>query len=297
MFEKMIKTQTAKQAKMLDDWLEKREKEYPFPSGVLLSENIDYYGDGKECHRVDVFKPENVDEKLPVIINIHGGGFLLGKKEANRHFCAELCKKGFVAFCLEYPLVPDVDIFEVFRDLTIGINKAAELAESFGGDGKDIYLCGDSAGAYLCVYLASLQKSEAMRKAANVGQIVPKIKALGLISGMFYTTKFDQIGMFIPKMAYGKEWKKSEFFPYTNPENSEITENLPPCFLVTSTGDFLEKYSKNYVRALDRGGVENVLVDFENKKYGHAYVAMRPELDESAEAIADIADFFKEHKS
>ena len=197
MFEKMIETQTKKQEHKLERWMKKHDSEHPFPDDVVLHENIDYIGDGKACHMMDVYI-QNKNEKetgklLPVLINIHGGGFLLGKKEVNRLFCADMCQRGFAVFCLEYPLVPEVNIFKIFRDLTVGINNVAGLAEDFGGDPERIYLCGDSAGAYLCVYLAAMQRNPDMAKVAKVPKIVPEVKALGLISGMFYIHKPDNI--------------------------------------------------------------------------------------------------------
>lgn len=63
---------------------------------------------------------------------------------------------------------------------------------------------------------------------AKAFQVVPndlKIRALGLASGMYYTTKPDSIGIFLPSYIYGKHWKKSSFYPYINPENKEIIRN------------------------------------------------------------------------
>ena len=49
-----------------------------------------------------------------------------------------------------------------------------------------------------------------------------------LISGMFYTTKFDKIGLFLPKYLYGKQYKKAPFAAYVNPENPELLYALAP---------------------------------------------------------------------
>ena len=79
MFEKMVRTQTAKQERTLEEWLRRHDSENPFPADVSLTKNIDYLGDGKACHRMDLYRPANCAQPLPVLINIHGGGFLLGK--------------------------------------------------------------------------------------------------------------------------------------------------------------------------------------------------------------------------
>lgn len=297
MFEKMIRSNSAKMEQQLENWLDKYSAEHPFPPDVRMQADIDYAGDGAPCHRMDLYLPAEARAgcKLPVLFNIHGGGFLLGKKEANRLFCADMCRRGFIVFCAEYPLVPDVDIFEVFRSLTLAVNAASGMAERFGGDMSRFYLCGDSAGAYLCVYLAAMRRNTAMAAAAGASPIKADVKALGLISGMFYTTKLDNIGIFLPGFVYGKGWRKGAFRPYTNPEYPGITNSLPPSFLVTAKGDYLRHYSRNYARALKKSGTECILLDFDGEPLPHAFAAMNPDCAESQEAIGKMADFLLAH--
>ena len=95
MFNKMIAQQTAKKEKLLDNFLKKHEAEYPFPEDVELICDIDYMGDGKPCHFMDIYRPRNYEGKLPVMFNLHGGGFLLGKKEEGHLFCAEMSQRVF----------------------------------------------------------------------------------------------------------------------------------------------------------------------------------------------------------
>ena len=296
MLEKMIRSQTANQEQQLESFLARHDAANPFPEDVLLTADADYMGDGRPCHRMDIFRPREAKEALPVLVNIHGGGFLLGKKEVNRLFCADMCRRGFVVFCLEYPLVPDVDIFTVFRALTAGIERAAALAPDFGGDASRLFLCGDSAGAYLCVYLAAMRKNAAMARTAGVPQLSSDIAALGLISGMFYTTRFDNIGIFLPNMVYGRGWRHAPFRDYIDPENPSLIAALPPCFLVTARGDFLRHYSRDFAAALKKNGLEAELLDMdEPEKLAHAFAAMLPETAAAQRANAAMADFLKAH--
>lgn len=296
MLEKIIEKQTAEQERTLERWMEKHSREVPFPEGVRVVENVDYLGDGAPCHRMDIYCPTDAAAQLPVVVNLHGGGFLLGKKEANRLFCADLCKRGFAIFCLEYPLAPETTIFEMFRDLTAGINRVSDLAGAYGGDGRWLILCGDSAGAYLCLYLAAMQRAPKVAAVAGVRPIRPEITALGLQSGMFYTEKPDKIGLFLPKLIYGKGWRRHPFHPYLNPENPELLQGLPPCFLVTGDGDFLRHYSRQLAAALERNGVEHRLLDLTaEKKLPHAFAAMLPEMPEARQANEEMAAFFMAH--
>lgn len=99
MFNKMIAQQTAKKEKLLDNFLKKHEAEYPFPEDVELICDIDYMGDGKPCHFMDIYRPRNYEGKLPVMFNLHGGGFLLGKKKrdfSSLLYLRETLEKEFV---------------------------------------------------------------------------------------------------------------------------------------------------------------------------------------------------------
>lgn len=295
MFEKLLNKQIAKQEKVLEKWLTKHDKENPFPNDkVKISENISYL-DNNKFHLMDIYQPYNNEKILPIIINIHGGGFLLGKKEVNKLYCAELAQKGYIVFCVEYPLSPKAKIIDILNDLIIAINKINEIAIDYNGDNNDLYLTGDSAGAYLCIYLSALKNNPNLNHLLKLkNKIIPTIKGLGLISGMFYTNKFDQIGVFVPKLIYGKNYKKNYNSAYYNIENKEIISYLSPCFLVTNKGDFLRHYSIEFSKTLTKYNIKNKLLNINSKKMlPHAFVAMLPETEEAKIANNEMIEFFK----
>lgn len=295
MFEKLLNKQIAKQEKVLEKWLTKHDKENPFPNDkVKISENISYL-DNNKFHLMDIYQPYNNEKILPIIINIHGGGFLLGKKEVNKLYCAELAQKGYIVFCVEYPLSPKAKIIDILNDLIIAINKINEIAIDYNGDNNDLYLTGDSAGAYLCVYLSALKNNPNLNHLLKIkNKIIPTIKGLGLISGMFYTNKFDQIGVFVPKLIYGKNYKKNYNSAYYNIENKEIISYLSPCFLVTNKGDFLRHYSIEFSKKLAKYNIKYKLLNINSKKMlPHAFVAMLPETEEAKMANNEMIEFFK----
>ncbi len=294
MFEKLLNKQIAKQEKVLEKWLTKHDKENPFPNDkVKISENISY--DDNKFHLMDIYQPYNNEKILPIIINIHGGGFLLGKKEVNKLYCAELAQKGYIVFCVEYPLSPKAKIIDILNDLIIAINKINEIAIDYNGDNNDLYLTGDSAGAYLCVYLSALKNNPNLNHLLKIkNKIIPTIKGLGLISGMFYTNKFDQIGVFVPKLIYGKNYKKNYNNAYYNIENKEIISYLSPCFLVTNKGDFLRHYSIEFSKTLTKYNIKYKLLNINSKKMlPHAFVAMLPETEEAKIANNEMIEFLK----
>lgn len=288
MWEGMIRRQTAKQERQLEAWMAKRQQEHPLPGDVTMTPDVPC-GAGQ---RMDVFRPKDAEGVLPVLVDLHGGGFLLGKKEVNRLFCADMAKRGFLVFCPEYPLTPEADLFAILRSLTASLDNIAGKLPEYGGDGESFFLCGDSAGAWLCVYLAALQGSPALRETAGVAGSRLPIRAIGLQSGMFYTTKRDKIGLFLPPSIYGKGWKKHPFRPYMDPEDPEILRALPPCFLTTSAGDFLRGYSRQFAAALKRAGVDHAFRGFLTKSLPHAFAAVLPEREECRQVNDAMAAWF-----
>ena len=81
-----------------------RNKRFTFPEDITMTKGIPYATDGIKAHRLDIMEPSGTSpaEGWPVIINIHGGGLLLGSKEFNPYFCARLCTLGYLVFNVEY---------------------------------------------------------------------------------------------------------------------------------------------------------------------------------------------------
>lgn len=105
---------------------------------------------------------------LPVIINVHGGGLIIGNKEFNRYFCALLCKMGFLVYSIEYRLIPDCLIYDQIADVFMAMDYIKERLAADGGDSSHVYMAGDSGGACLITYVNAIQNSTNIARAANV---------------------------------------------------------------------------------------------------------------------------------
>lgn len=68
-----------RQRKDFEDSCAGRDSVLTFPEGVRCSTDIAYADDGIKAHVLDIYRPEDSQEKiLPVIINVHGGGLIIG---------------------------------------------------------------------------------------------------------------------------------------------------------------------------------------------------------------------------
>lgn len=292
LLENMIRKKSLQEKEELDKWVAEHNASVPVPEEIEEIRDVPYLPDHAPCHLMDIYRPKEVKAPLPVIINVHGGGLLMGSKEANRLLSEQLCGMGFLVFCIEYPLVPDKQVYQLFSDINAAMDKADGLLAAYGGDREHVYLVGDSAGAYLITYIAAMQNCAKLAEAAGVTVSKLPVKALGLICGMFYTRKRDNIGIFLTEWIYGKNWKKHPFRPYMNPEHPDIINHLPPAFLITAGGDNLRHYTLQFYEALKRGKRPCRLKDFlDQKQLEHAFSAIRPELAQSLEANREMAEF------
>jgi acetyl esterase/lipase len=140
---------------------------FKLPDDVVHIKDIRY--DRKYPERkLDVYRPSDTSRKYPVIVNVHGGGLVMGNKEFNTYFCAQLAKLGFIIFSVEYRLIPNTKIYGQWDDVSRAMDFVAEIAPSFDGDMSNVYMVGDSAGALLIVYALALQKNRRFANTANV---------------------------------------------------------------------------------------------------------------------------------
>ena len=266
--------------------------------GLIEYRDIPYQNRSSKELLMDIYKPDTQDKtELPVIINIHGGGLIDGNKNLSEGFCRQLAKRGYLVCSLEYRLIPDVRVYEQFDDVCAGMDCIGRKLVEFDIDFTRIYIVAESAGAYLATYVAAMKKSEALQKAIGYSPTRMRFNAMGLISGMFYTTRNDSLGRFLSRSIYGKDKRSISMAKYTNPEHHEIIFNIPPCYLVTSKADMLERYTLDFAGELGNKGVEHYLRHMgSDPKLIHAFPVLRPDLSESERVIDEIIDWFKKHE-
>ncbi len=275
-------------SRSLDKWEEESEYE------VKEILNRPYMNRQEIPLAMDIFKPKVEEGKeLPVIVSIHGGGLVLGDRKMHRDFARVLAGHGYLVFTVEYRLAPRANAAEQLDDVCAGLDLVGRELVNFDVDFTRIFLTAESAGAYLAIYVAAMKGSEALQKAIGYEPSRVKFKALGLISGMYYTQKKDPIGFLLAEQFFGDKNTDKNFIRYMNPEDPEIIDNLPPVFLVTSRGDFLNNYTIMFHRALKKAGRETHIVYYGEDELQHAFVTKYPNKKQSRDAINRMISWFE----
>jgi acetyl esterase/lipase len=120
--------------------------------------DVDYVGDGDTRHRLDVYQPRETGTGRPILLQVHGGGWVISRKEEQGlPLMTHLTSRGWVCAAPNYPLSPRATWPEHLIALKRALVWVREHAEDFGGDPSFIAVTGGSAGGHLAAMLALTQ--------------------------------------------------------------------------------------------------------------------------------------------
>ena len=251
--------------------------------------------DGQSFY-METFRPVDFGAgKLPVIIDIHGGGFVRENRRFRRQYLTAMASRGFLAFGFDYILSDDTSIRREIKNICSVLEVVYKRIKDFNTDPERVFMTGDSAGAYLALYIAAMQKSEKL--CSVIGRRPPEldIAALGLHSGMFYIDRCDPSGWLLSTHICAMSKKDVEFRrKYIVPECDEVIKNLPPVFLSTSRGDIINDYTLTYHQALRKAGKRSHLVYKGSDDLIHAYASLLPYRSESIDVLDSMTLWFEE---
>lgn len=254
-----------------------------------------YVQDGNRSHMLDIYCPISHEEQVPVIVNIHGGGLIMGSKADNRHFCLRLCNHGFLVFSVEYRLCPEATVFEQLQDISAAMHYIAKKIPKYRGTPGAVHMIGDDAGAFLALCTAAIHSSPILAQAARITPSPLKIRSMALISGIFCIARMENCGMLSPKVLFGDGYRQHPFYPYLDPKRLSQGLSFPPGMLITSRRDRCFSDSQNLSESFRRTGTPIRLMNYGKAAHlYHAFCVAEPELPESRMAIHDIVTFFHE---
>ncbi|WBV60030.1 alpha/beta hydrolase [Chryseobacterium camelliae] len=143
------------------------QKSILLPEKTMVSENIAYKTNNGKPVLLDIYAPKNISpEKLPVLIYVHGGGWVGGEKTIHADTYIEntilkLVEKDYAVISIEYTLVGETVHFPLpIQDTKDAIRWVRKNAEKYNFDPNNIGLFGASAGAHLSMLAAYTNDNE-----------------------------------------------------------------------------------------------------------------------------------------
>lgn len=268
------------------------------PPDVEMIKDLPYIDDGNLYHQLDVFYPKGTESnaKLPVIIDIHGGGWMYATKDLNEYYCRALADRGFIVFSISYRLVPDVTVNEQIQDCTSALKWISENMNAYPCEQENIMLTGDSAGGQLALYCAVLAQSSELREVFETVDPEMDIDALLLTSPV---PNMDSGALSIyTKALWGRNYKDKATYNYMNAAAIIDYAQLPPTYLITSSGDSLaHNQTVETAELLKKKGVACTLKDydkFNGKSLPHVFSVLYPFDEIGTQTIDDALAFYKD---
>lgn len=119
----------------------------------------------------DIATPVGGGSSLPVFLICHGNGGIAGSAHSYRGFTRDVAAAGYMAVTPDYRLGPEHRHPAGIDDLVATALWLRTNAETYGGDGSNLIVCGDSVGAVLAMatVLRLLNEADAPRLRAFVG--------------------------------------------------------------------------------------------------------------------------------
>lgn len=228
---------------------------------------------------IDAYLPLG-DPPYPILVFVHGGGWISGNKEIYARICRTFAARGYLVFCVTYRLAPQAEYPACMQDVATAIRWVYDRARHFGGRRSSIFLAGDSAGAHLaCWYAVALGKPELLKE-IGVRNTVPRESIRGLV--LFYgvydveraaTAQFPLVRS-LARCLLGDDPEVAAQRARAVSPIRHLDHRAPPMFLCAGEQDPLHRQSVVMAEALRAHAVPHRTLFFDRKRYPYAYHAL-----------------------
>lgn len=236
-------------------WLTTPSKEvkYSLIENISYSNNADQYA--QERCKLDFYYPTN-KENYSTIVWFHGGGLEGGEK----YIPQELKDKGVAIISVNYRLSPKANAPAYIEDAAASVAWAFQNIEKYGGNPKEIYVSGHSAGGYLALMIG-MDKSYLGKYNIDTDNI----KGLIPISGQTITHNAIRKGMNLPDDIP----LAAQFSPL-----NQLREGIVPTLLITGDrrNEITSRFEENQYLESAMKSKKNDVTLYELQGFNHGTV-------------------------
>jgi len=223
-------------ARVISQWLIELMVLFAIPKVFKMHRNVVFFTRDKKNVALDIFQPDSQD-LAPIVMMIHGGGFVGGDKRHIERSSRLFAQQGFLVFNINYRLAPEHAYPVAIQDCEDAFAWIKKNASQYRGDISRVCVGGASAGAYLAACLAINKQS---------GKQESDFSAVLLLNGCFdvdmtYHSQFPQ-AKFLVKCFLQEKTHDKETRHQASPLNF-INEQYPKTFIGVGSKDSLLEQS------------------------------------------------------
>ena len=226
---------------------------------------------------MDVHYTEDSTGDKPVMVYIHGGGWIQGERTDHLYYSKAFAAHGYVVFCPDYVLSSEERHLAGSTEQQVcdALSWVAKHAAEYGADASKLYMTGGSAGGNLALE-AAYKINSGEYAAASDGTELPKVKAVSTVFPVCSVADMIKnpdpvLGPMGHRMAAAYTGVSPEedpaLFRSLEPINA-VTRAAAPTFIMVGAGDSLVPPQATYRLhgALDAAGIPNecIVVSYGN---------------------------------
>lgn len=231
------------------------------PENVSI-ENVFIAGQDKKSKlRLRIYRPKTITSSTPVMIWMHGGGYIIGTPEMEDPICIQFVHElGISIVSVDYRLAPKHPFPAGLDDCYSALMWAKHNSESFGFDATRIAVGGTSAGGGLAASLAQL--------ACDRKEVTPVFQLLTYpmlddrtvlrtdIDDSNSPTWTQKSNRFAWESYLGKLYGAKEMPAHAVSARREYLSGLPPAWIGVGALDIFYEEDVAYAQRLKEAGVE-----------------------------------------
>ena len=252
---------------------------------------VPYVESGDAAQVMDIYYAKE-KRKDAVLVDIHGGFYVAGRRENNRPFASVFLKEGYDVVLVEYRLNDGKrDVQDELEDCAAALDYLAVHAGELGLSRDCMFLTGDSAGGHLALYMAEGAEDESLPVRPKAFK--PKGTLINCPAYDFASfSGSDGFSKSALEWFLGPRYKDGEWMAAMSPR-TYLGNFRGPLLVSTCTNDFIRSQSlilKADCEALGRP-LEFVDIASDDREIDHVHNVTKPALPESAEVNAWMLAF------
>jgi acetyl esterase len=204
---------------------------------------------------VRLYRPRQHSGKLPVILYMHGGGWVLGNRDSHDRVTANMAlQTGAAVLSVDYRLSPEHKFPAAFNDCYGVLTWLAASGAALGLDTDRLAVAGDSAGGNLAVAIALAARDRKGPKIVFQGLIYPGLRLQRNAVPEADSPGLSAASLNIYARAYLAQ-SDDVANPYAAPLCAKDFTGLPPAYIAAAWFDAIREDSELYVEKLRAAGV------------------------------------------
>jgi len=216
--------------------------------------------------RVLTYNMDN-QQRLPLYVNMHGGGFVLGNAEMDDPFMRQIANNANIKIInIDYSLAPEFPFPKALNECYAVVKYAKEHADEFGIDPHRIAVGGQSAGGNLSAGICLMDKDS---KALDIKCLILDYPPLDLYTeASLKPLPKGSLPVFLCRLfdASYLNHKEGRKNPLISPIYATVDDvrSFPPTLIISASNDSLCEEDEKFRDKLLEAGIEVIHKRFED---------------------------------